>query len=247
MFVERRVATRLESAIRCLGVTAWEQRAPGVAGASAAQLRSWAEEAETGYAGARQTALAARGAAWRTWVQGSLDRPAKLLRWVKQGTLDDPLAAKGADGRVLLDPGSVVEAAADAWNSVWNPPRASPGAPEDEGAPEAPLPPLSGELLAAVVRACPTGKAGGPDGWAIAELRALPRDYWDALATLLEVVEAVGAWPCGLHGGFVSLLPKPGATALEDYRPIVVLPVIYRIWAAARAPVAAAWGSCQGI
>jgi hypothetical protein len=88
-----------------------------------------------------------------------------------------PLAAVDSEGHAVLDPGSVVEAAADAWAGIW-----SPGGPILEGRADGQvgcdpgvLPALTGEMLEAVVRACPTGKAGGPDGWAIGELRALPR------------------------------------------------------------------------
>ena len=63
--------------------------------------------------------------------------------------------------------------------------------------------------------------AAGADGWRAVEPRALPREFWDRLAEFLGVCEEVGKWPGPLRVGLVALTP----------RPIVLLPLVYRIWA----------------
>ena len=66
--------------------------------------------------------------------------------------------------------------------------------------------------------------AAGADGWRAAELRAFPKDFWHSLAEFLGVCEEVGKWPEPLRAGLAMLTP----------RPIALLPLVYRIWAAAR-------------
>ena len=58
-------------------------------------------------------------------------------------------------------------------------------------------------------------------------------EAWDAVCTLLQLVEKTGQWPTKLAGGLVCLLPKGGvgpsvADPLQA-RPVVLLAVLYRV------------------
>ncbi|MCP4241721.1 MAG: hypothetical protein GY772_14270, partial [bacterium] len=97
-----------------------------------------------------------------------------------------------------------------------------------------PLGLVDGAVLRDIVFKTPSRKASGPDQWAFAELRLLPAPAFHHLALFLDVVEQVGKWPAGLTGASVSMIPKPGATDATGLRPIGLMPVVYRLWAASR-------------
>ena len=63
------------------------------------------------------------------------------------------------------------------------------------------------------------------------EIRELPEVFFHKLAEFLGACESCGRWPEPLRVGVVALLP----------RPIALLPLVYRIWAAARRPEVRAW------
>ncbi len=48
------------------------------------------------------------------------------------------------------------------------------------------------------------------------------------------MVEDTGVWPTDVAHSFVAMLPKGGSGQPDDYRPIVLLSVYYRLWAKAR-------------
>ena len=50
--------------------------------------------------------------------------------------------------------------------------------------------------------------AGGLDGWAWYEVKALPLPWFSGLAILLELVESTGVWPQGLLGAYFAMIPK---------------------------------------
>lgn len=48
-------------------------------------------------------------------------------------------------------------------------------------------------------------------------------------------VEQTGLWPDPLlHGGVFSLDKRPGANQVHDFRPITILPMVYRVWSTIR-------------
>ena len=79
------------------------------------------------------------------------------------------------------------------------------------------------------MRCAGNGRLGGGGGGG--QLRALPKDFWDRLAEFLGASEEVGRWPGPLRAGLVVLTP----------RPIVLLPLVCCIWAAACRPVVRRW------
>ena len=56
------------------------------------------------------------------------------------------------------------------------------------------LPRITGRDLQEVARA-KKATAGGLDGWAWNEIKALPLPWFSGLAILLELVESTGTWP----------------------------------------------------
>eukprot|EP00974_Lingulodinium_polyedra_P059968 5779651-Lingulodinium_polyedra.AAC.1 len=78
-------------------------------------------------------------------------------------------------------------------------------------------------------------KKPGLDGRYAGELALLPDELLALLAEVLDAMEDAGVWPG--EGPEGLLLPKPGGDDADPMqrRPIWLLPMIYRIWAAGRA------------
>ena len=69
------------------------------------------------------------------------------------------------------------------------------------------LPGITGRDLQEVARV-KESTAGGLDGWAWNEIKALPLPWFSGLAILLELVETTGVWPQGLLDAYIALIPK---------------------------------------
>ena len=69
------------------------------------------------------------------------------------------------------------------------------------------LPRITGRDLHEVVRA-KKSTAGGLDGWAWNEIKALPLPWFSGLALLLALVESTGTWPQGLLDAYIAMIPK---------------------------------------
>ena len=96
------------------------------------------------------------------------------------------------------------------------------------------LPRITGRDLQEVARA-KRATAGGLDGWAWNEVKALPLPWFSGLAILLELVETTGTWPQGLLDAYIAMIPKAdGDSTPLGQRPLSVLPVVYRLWASLR-------------
>ena len=96
------------------------------------------------------------------------------------------------------------------------------------------LPRITERDLQEVARAKKT-TAGGLDGWAWNELKALPLPWFSGLAILLDLVETSGVWPQGLLDAYIAMIPQAdGDSAPQGQRPLSVLPVVCRLWASFR-------------
>lgn len=83
--------------------------------------------------------------------------------------------------------------------------------------------------------------AVGPDGVSRADLLALPRSALQPLVDLYCHVELGHAWPQQLLQGFVNCLDKQkGDGGVDSYRPIVIYPLLMRLWSTIRAKQALA-------
>ena len=96
------------------------------------------------------------------------------------------------------------------------------------------LPHITGRDLQEVAGA-KKSTAGGLDGWAWNEIKALLLLWVSGLAVLLELVETTGVWPQGLLDAYIAMIPKAdGDSTFLGQRPLSVLPVVYRLWASLR-------------
>ena len=96
------------------------------------------------------------------------------------------------------------------------------------------LPILTGEELYDVAMA-KKSTAGGLDGWAWNEIKALSLSWFVGLALVLRPIEAAGTWPQGLLDAFIAMIPKAeGDSTSLGQRPLCVLPVVHRLWASVR-------------
>ena len=96
------------------------------------------------------------------------------------------------------------------------------------------LPRITGRDLQEVARV-QKSTAGGLDGWAWNEIKALPLPWFSGLAILLGLVETTGVWPQGLLDAYKPMIPKAdGDSTPLGQRPLSVLPVVYRLWASLR-------------
>ena len=96
------------------------------------------------------------------------------------------------------------------------------------------LPAISGQDLLEVAKA-KKSTAGGLDGWAWNEIKALPLPWFSGLAILLNFVESTGVWPQGLLDACIAMIPKAdGDSTPSGKGPLSVLPVVRRLWASLR-------------
>ena len=87
----------------------------------------------------------------------------------------------------------------------------------------------------AVVRSKPSRSAVGMDGVHRDDLLHMPMHLKKQLLSLIERIELSGEWPSQLlHGGVFSLEKRPGANQVHEFRPITILPTVYRIWSTIR-------------
>ena len=77
--------------------------------------------------------------------------------------------------------------------------------------------------------------ATGLDGVSRQDLIALPDELHLEIIKLLHQAEEQGRWPEQLlHGAIHALAKVPSAETVQQFRPITILPIIYRCWATIR-------------
>ena len=141
----------------------------------------------------------------------------------------------------MMEPNEVAQEAARQWGQLWRPLQEGdrPQALHFSDLPG--MPPLTGDLLWDVVRHIPRAKAQGLDAWSPDDLKALPREAYEDLARVLVAVEEEGVWPDELTGAIVTVLPKKSDHSPLAQRPISLLPMVYRLWAAALGAILKEW------
>jgi ribonuclease HI len=248
----------------------WSARLEHLARQPAVALPSLIVQAEAEHAAIAAACRERRRQKWQEWVSGALeDGSGRVYRWIKGGggcaaaLVPDPAAcmpgqvgqaAIGSKGWLLAlrgGPAAQLRHLEAHWIPLWRrePPAALPEEwlAELDGLP--PFPdrvPWSAALVRSLLRRMPRRKAVGLDGWSVAELRLLPDELLAWCAELLETVERTGTWPEALRRPEGLLLPKGGPADAGDpmeRRPIWLLPMLYRLWAAGRAQLFAKWRS----
>lgn len=103
------------------------------------------------------------------------------------------------------------------------------------------LEPLEGDHLRRTLTKMRSLSAAGCDGWRVDELKRLPEVLLDWLAVVFNVVEETGEWPSALTVGITSLISKGEGNSPLKLRPIGVMSVVYRLWAATRVREVLSW------
>ena len=99
-----------------------------------------------------------------------------------------------------------------------------------------PYRPITLDVWKATIAKKRTRAAPGLDGITRADLQTLPDSLHVEIIRLLHKAEASGEWPeQAMHGAIHALAKKPEAATVTEYRPVTVLPLIYRCWATIRA------------
>ena len=95
--------------------------------------------------------------------------------------------------------------------------------------------PLSLQDFRQVLRSKKARSATGMDGVSKLDLIHAPARIQEAMVQLLNRVEATGTWPEQLlHGAIYSLAKVPNAQEVGQFRPVTVLPMMYRVWSSTR-------------
>ena len=242
---------------------AWTATLDGI-GSLATALADVVASAELDHAAKQREARARRLESWHTWVLETLaNGGGKLYRWIKvDSALGSPMVPDPAAASASRDwrPGTrgwlnSLRGGAAAqlrhfehhWRLLWQretrpAANAEQWLSELDGLP--PFPervPWSNAFVRAVLKRMAKRKAVGLDGWGVAELRLLPDELIDWVVELFESVERLGRWPSALCCPEGLLLPKAGDGSPMDRRPIWLLPMLYRVWAAGRAQLFARW------
>ena len=147
--------------------------------------------------------------------------------------------------QLLASTEEIHQAFAEEWVKRWDRDLAVPASQWDEvnafvdlalPAGQMECSPLSLENWKATIKAKKTKSAVGMDGVSRQDLLALPDQLHMEVLALLEKAENTGVWPQqALHGAIHSLAKKADASQVGDYRPVTILPLIYRCWSSFRA------------
>ena len=97
-------------------------------------------------------------------------------------------------------------------------------------------PPITYEIWLTALKAFKLRSAKGPDGWSRLDLLSLPKEWVEHILKLFACIEAGGEWPAQLQKALIHVLEKrASATQANDYRPITLMSILYRLWAGIRA------------
>jgi ribonuclease HI len=248
------------------GNAVWETELDRLRREPAWALQPLLERAEAEYQEAASLNRRARKDAWFKWVAEALDDGGgRLYRWIRGGAVSgaamvpDPTES-GEDANVgsrswilALRGGAATQLRTLElhWKKLWQRQYNLP-VPEEWLAELDALPPFPARTkwtvdgIRDILKRMAKRKAAGLEGWTVAELRLLPDELLGMVALLFEAVEARGRWPTQLCAPEGLLLPKGGASEVGDpmdRRPIWLLPMLYRVWAAGRAQLFAEWRS----
>jgi hypothetical protein len=97
------------------------------------------------------------------------------------------------------------------------------------------LPQITTSMWEQVNKRYASNAARGADGFGHLDLLRMPSCYQAGLVSLFNAVESGSPWPSQLCLGFCHPLPKRvDAQQVAEFRPIVVMSILYRSWSALR-------------
>ena len=97
------------------------------------------------------------------------------------------------------------------------------------------LTPITLTRWKAAIKSKKPSSATGLDALSRKDLLAFPDELHAQILQLLHIAETTGQWPKQLLQGAVHSLEKtPGAETVNEYRPITIMPLVYRIYTSIR-------------
>ena len=190
---------------------------------------------------------------WReaTRVSWATNRK-EVFRLVKDTTPGNLTVLKRADGTLTCSLQELDELLREEWLPVFRMYALTPEPQWREfnrrfGAyiPENPMTaePLTPARLRATLDKMDAKSSLGADSWSVAELRLLPDALLGRLCSLFDLIEETGRWPEDLCLGIISPLLKDAELPMtaDNTRPITVMSVVYRLWAATRMQELTLW------
>ena len=186
---------------------------------------------------------AGRRQSFKEWAdQIGTPGSAAVYKWIRNGAARlQPVPVRDPSGPDRAGPQGNLDAMDRFWWGLWGRPERDHYETDRwfgylQALPRPPPPsPLTGRDLQRILGPWPARKAPGVDGWRTRDLKDLPLPALDLLARFLRLVEERGRWPAVLREAMVAMLPKKGTAAPDDRRPIVLLAIMYRLWAKVRA------------
>ena len=193
-----------------------------------------------------------RTTAWKHWLAEAWgSKSGEVFKWCKGEGEERTSMVQRPDGTLTANAEEIDKLLRDAWLPIFRMYGSSPPPDWDKFAERfGNFQPKGEALQAGSVTAHALRKtlskmrssgSCGMDGWRTAEIKALPNFFLDRLAELLNIVEDSGTWPQALAQGAVSLISKGEGAEPLKLRPISVMPIVYRLWAAHRVRQVLQW------
>ncbi len=172
---------------------------------------------------------------WKNWLKEGMNCGAANAHAFSRLPGDwQPTEQVNAAGIISSEPGEILEGTRENYADKWQ--AAQQGIkyawPQRDA-----LPRLSPAQLRGASRNIKKKTKATFDGFHPRHFGMLSEGALLALAAILEMVELLGAWPAQLDLVLMPLIPKPRG----GFRPIGLLPGLYRLWAKARRAEADRW------
>ena len=170
--------------------------------------------------------------------------PSKAFSHIQPDRAAPVSVLKRADGTCTVNLREIDTLLRDAWSQIFS--KHDPDRPEPDARvfiqryrrfiPNVPqtLHSISLKELKSVLHKLKNCGAAGLDNWNSDDIKALPDVILELLVPLYDMVEFQGKWPYAFTWVAVTLIPKGEGMLPLSQRPLSVLSVVYRIWAAVR-------------
>lgn len=178
-----------------------------------------------------------RAGRWRAFCAEELAGDGRrLCRWVCVPMVapSQPQTAEVASLGTLAG----VEVVHDGWHTLWREPWPDGLGLAEANAPPSELPafpavaPLSEVELRRMAAEVPAAKVPGADGWTFKHLAGRPDALWNCVVLRPDgAARALATWAWCAH--VVPLLPVGNTSDPMDQRPVLLLPMVHRLWATA--------------
>ena len=176
---------------------------------------------------------------WKEWVHQALDGGAsKAHKYVKEPEAWVPDEVVTPQGIISAAPKDLLDYQVKFWINIW-----TEGGklkkfewPKEQECNEE-MRPITAEDVRSASSHFSTRTSGSPDGWHPRHYSLLGVKSREELAKILNMIENKGELPSQAEVILTVLLAKPQG----GFRPIAILPSIYRLWMKSRRPYCEQW------